>query len=326
MKKFVPCLCLFLCTAILSGTMVSAQSSKKNVSSFVVKNKKKNDGAISDMNRAESPITIEVAFDKAVHLSFGKQLISYCDVGTPDIIYKKVNDNKDLKMVCRTERPGFRESNLTVIAGGYYYTFKIRYNNNPSKTIYFITPEDAYSRPPGAASTAAETEIENEKTPEETAKIAENEKKLKSDAAVIKTCEDILASDMAPVNESNINGRMGLRLNNIYISDNKLFFHIKLENHSNIAYDVDIIRFSVENRKKSKIKVVQDRDISPLYIHNYETHIPGMENTQSMVYVFDKFTIDNKNKILLIESWEKEGDRNLRIKLAGKAILDATVL
>ena len=51
--------------------------------------------------------------------------------------------------------------------------------------------------------------------------------------------------------------------------------------------------------------------------------VKGKINT--MVFVFDKFTIDKKEK-LYIEFWELKGDRNIRLAVPNKSILAAKAL
>jgi conjugative transposon TraN protein len=305
------------------GTMVlTAQNSLKN----------ENGGPFTDgesataINRARenntAPIFIEVAFDKAVHISFDKK-ITYCDVGTKEIIYKKVNNGKDLKIVTSSEKPGFKESNITVVSGGYYYFFKVKYNNNPKKEMHYISIDDAAGKSGGE-------KMEESPAPKQQniqIKNSFNKNRSKKDnESIAATCQKIANNNTAYLNHNDVNGRVELSLLNVYINDNKLFFHIRFDNNSNISYDIDMLRFGVENRKKSKIKVVQDRKVPPIYIYNTQTHIPGMMKSFTKIYVFDKFTIDKKNKILLVESWEKDGDRNLRLKLNSDVILDAKLI
>lgn len=306
------------------GTMLStAQSNLKTGSSQSF-----TDSEFKNItNRAKenniNPIFIEVAFDKNVHISFEKK-ITYCDVGSKEIIYKKVNNGKDLKLATTTEKPGFKESNITVVSGGYYYFFKVKYNNNLKKEMIYISSEDASGKPV-ADKTQELPEPKKEVT--QIKNVNFNKSRAKRDnESIVATCEKIAEKKYSNTKYNDVNGRVELTLMNVYISDDKLFFHIRFDNNSNIAYDIDMLRFGVENRKKSKIKVVQDRKVPPIYIHNKQTYIPGMMKSFTKIYVFDKFTIDKKNKILLVESWEKDGDRNLRLKLNSDVILDADVI
>jgi Domain of unknown function (DUF4138) len=241
------------------------------------------------------------------------------------VLMKKINNNKELKLIAKTDHPKFKESSLTVIAGGNKYLFKVKYSKLPKKTVYTFTAEDAY-----VVTEAEENDEEGKESATSVSYAGSDDsyrkKSPKEIDEIAKTCRKIMDTRSDELKHNDDNGRIDFSLKNVYIYDNKLFFIVKFDNNSNIAYDIDLMRFSVENKKKSKTKVVQDRKLTPLYIHNTETHINGMQKNFIKIFVFNKFTIDEKTKLLLIESWERDGDRNLRLKLSSDIILDATVL
>jgi hypothetical protein len=272
-----------------------------------------------------TPKQIEVSFDEVTYVSFGKQKITELELSTDEVLIKKINNNKDLKLIAKTDHPKFKESSLTVVAGGNKYLFKVKYAKLPKKTVYAFTAEDAY-----VVTNSEENDEESKESATSVSYAGSDDpyrkKSPKEIDEIAKACRKIIDTRADDLNHDVSNGRIHFLLKQVYIYDNKLFFHVKFDNNSNIAYDIDLMRFSVENKKKSKTKVVQDRKLIPLYIHNTETHINGMQKNFIKIFVFNKFTIDAKTKLLLIESWERDGDRNLQIKLSSDVILDATVL
>jgi conjugative transposon TraN protein len=117
--------------------------------------------------------------------------------------------------------------------------------------------------------------------------------------------------------------KITLMLNNVYVVNDHYFFDITIQNHSNIAFAIDQIRFKIEDEKVSKATNFQQIETTPKYQYNH-----GTDFTKSYrnVFVFDKFTFPN-DKILTIELAEKQvSGRAEVLKIKYKDILTAETL
>jgi conjugative transposon TraN protein len=117
--------------------------------------------------------------------------------------------------------------------------------------------------------------------------------------------------------------KITLMLNNVYVVNDHYFFDITIQNHSNIAFAIDQIRFKIEDEKVSKATNFQQIETTPKYQYNH-----GTDFTKSYrnVFVFDKFTFPN-DKILTIELAEKQvSGRAEVLKIKYKDILTADTL
>lgn len=108
-------------------------------------------------------------------------------------------------------------------------------------------------------------------------------------------------------------GKASAQLGSFWIYENTLYYTLKINNRSNINYDVDFIRFYVRDLKTAKRTVSQERELDPTY--SYGTNDMGIEGQGSGQYVFalDKFPI-TKDQALFIEIYEKNGGRHLYLK------------
>jgi len=109
-----------------------------------------------------------------------------------------------------------------------------------------------------------------------------------------------------------------LSLENIVFDTEELYFVIQIENRSTLDYDLNFLDLSVQTRKKGKRKSLQSFYQKPLYTYNRPSKIAENE-TIRMVYVLPKFSISDDRRVLL-ELNEKNGERNLKLKISHKYI------
>ena len=124
------------------------------------------------------------------------------------------------------------------------------------------------------------------------------------------------------VNESG--NKIGLSLRGIYIKENVIFYHFRIQNQSNINYDVDFLRFYIRDKQKVKRTASQEVDIKPLYVFGDADKIKG-QTDQDVVYALEKFTIPDAKR-LVIEMFEKNGGRNLNLSIKNKTIVNARLV
>ena len=90
------------------------------------------------------------------------------------------------------------------------------------------------------------------------------------------------------------------------IVHDKLYFLIGLRNKSNITYNIQSYLFSIVNKQSKKNVSEQVINIDPIETKN-KIDILGVNQEENLVFVFDKFTIDDKKmfKIEIFEDYTK---------------------
>lgn len=123
----------------------------------------------------------------------------------------------------------------------------------------------------------------------------------------------------APIRKSSNYG-MRAELGAIYTVGDHVLLDITFYNSTKLSYDIDELRFKIEDKKITKATNVQSIEIKPiwqLYPHN------RFQRQYRNIYVLKKTTFPN-NKILHIDLSEKQiSGRTLTLKVKYKDILDA---
>ena len=103
-------------------------------------------------------------------------------------------------------------------------------------------------------------------------------------------------------------------LGNIAISNNRLFYKIRINNRSNINYDIDFIRFYVRDLKRAKRTVSQEQEIYPVFSYGMDSPVINGMDSSTLVFAFNKFPV-TRDKAFFIEIYEKNGGRHLYLKV-----------
>ncbi len=112
-------------------------------------------------------------------------------------------------------------------------------------------------------------------------------------------------------------------INNVFTVDNYIFMDITFTNKTNIKYDIDQIRFKIEDKKIVKATNVQAVEVEPTYQLYEPQHFKRKFRN---IYVFKKFTYPN-NKVLTVELSEDQiSGRTLKINLDYSDLLAADTL
>jgi len=91
-------------------------------------------------------------------------------------------------------------------------------------------------------------------------------------------------------------------LNNIYTVGDYVFIDVSYSNSTNLKYDIDQIRFKIDDKKITKATNVQSVEIEPSFIFNTSESFKGKFRN---IYAFKKFTFPG-NKVLNVEMTEKQ--------------------
>ena len=127
----------------------------------------------------------------------------------------------------------------------------------------------------------------------------------------------------SPSRYRNVGARrhhMDIRLNNIYSAGEYFFIDFSVENRTNIRFDIDQIRFKVEDKKKSKATNNQSVELSPaMILESGTSFLHGYRN----VVVLKKLTFPN-DKVLTIEMSEKQiSGRTITLSIDYEDVLHA---
>lgn len=245
--------------------------------------------------------SIEVTFNKTSSLVF-PTVIKSVDRGSRDVLAQKAKGVENVLQL-KAARPGFTETNLTVItADGRIHHFTVNYSKEPVSQVVNIGDDESASDNPQKLifqSTMTEFELENYASQIVNAK-----------------------RGIRFIGESK--HKIALSLNGIYIRDNTIFYHFRISNSSNINFDIDFLRFFVQDKAKVKRTASQEVDMKPVYVYGDDQHIAS-NTVQDIVYALEKFTIPDAKR-LHIEVFEKNGGRNLELSIRNKTIVNAKLI
>ncbi|MBS4071434.1 MAG: conjugative transposon protein TraN [Algoriphagus sp.] len=112
-------------------------------------------------------------------------------------------------------------------------------------------------------------------------------------------------------------------VNNIYTVDDYIFLDISFKNKTNLKFDLEQLRFKIEDKKITKAANVQSIEIQP----EYQLFTPGsFEKKYRNIYSFKKFTFPN-SKVFTIELAETQiSGRTLTLQVKYSALLEADTL
>ena len=135
-------------------------------------------------------------------------------------------------------------------------------------------------------------------------------------------CYRMLLSKRKFYNVSCLKHGMRVTLNNIYTVDKYFFIDISLLNKTNIQYDIDNIRFFVEDKKMTKATTFQSIELQPLLVSQQDK---SFKKKWRNIFVFDKFTYP-EDKIFVIELAEKQlSGRVIRLEIENSDLLNADI-
>lgn len=118
------------------------------------------------------------------------------------------------------------------------------------------------------------------------------------------------------------NGKVTAKVGDIAVSDNTLFYKVRLINQSNINFDIDFIRFFIRDLNVVKRTVTQEKKLTPVSSYGvFDRTIEGNTRGQ-FVFALEKFAIA-KDQALYIEIYEKKGGRHLYLKIKRSDIENA---
>ncbi|WES98336.1 conjugative transposon protein TraN [Chryseobacterium arthrosphaerae] len=113
---------------------------------------------------------------------------------------------------------------------------------------------------------------------------------------------------------------LSFQLNNVYVISDYIFLDMTFKNKSNLSYDIEALRFSIEDKKIHKATNNQSIEMTPLFQLNPQKHFK--KNFRN-IYVFKKFTYPN-SKVMMIRLIEEQlSGRTIEMKVNYSDIIKA---
>lgn len=253
--------------------------------------------------RAQTSIettALKITCNKTTHLIF-PAAVKAVDRGSPAVLVQRVKGVENMLKV-KAAKPGFAQSNLSVItADGKLYSFVVDFQNEPIQLNYQFAKDNIATAVPVTftSNNLSETDFLHK-------------------AGILRELKHCLNG----VKETKDD--MSLHLLGIYIDDEVMYFKLSIKNSSPINYDVESIRFFIQDKKKARRRATQENEIIPLYQSgsNYKINAIAKEE---YVFAVPKFTLSVRKR-LVIEMTEKNGGRYLHVKVGNKRIMKAISL
>ena len=245
--------------------------------------------------RVVLPYGLEVTFEKTVHLIF-PAAIRYVDLGSQNIIAGKADDAENVLRVKAAVREFETETNMSVICeDGSFYAFNVKYADEPKKLSIemkdFLAPTEG-------------------RLPSNRADIYFKELGSESPILVKLIMKSIYQNDKRIIKHVGAK-QFGMRflLRGLYAHNGLLYFHVRMDNESNMPYAVDFITFKVVDKKVAKHTAIQERILQPLRAFHQVMWI-GAGRSERIVFALEQFTL-SEDKQLEVTLYERNGSRTL---------------
>ena len=119
------------------------------------------------------------------------------------------------------------------------------------------------------------------------------------------------------------NLKLNVQLNNVYVMSDYIFLDMTFKNNSNLSYNIEDLKFSIEDKKIHKATNNQSIELTPLFQLNQNKHF--RKNFRN-IYVFKKFTYPN-SKVMMIRLIEEQlSGRTIEMKINYSDILKADTI
>ena len=255
--------------------------------------------------RVVLPYGLEVTFEKTVHLIF-PAAIRYVDLGSQNIIAGKADDAENVLRVKAAVREFETETNMSVICeDGSFYAFNVKYADEPEKLS--IEMKDFLSPTEG-------------RLPSNRADIYFKELGSESPILVKLIMKSIYQNDKRTIKHVGAK-QFGMRflLRGLYAHNGLLYFHVRMDNESNMPYAVDFITFKVVDKKVAKHTAIQERMLQPLRAFHQVMWI-GAGRSERIVFALEQFTL-SEDKQLEVTLYERNGSRTLTLYVEPEDLL-----
>ncbi|OJW80298.1 MAG: conjugative transposon protein TraN [Bacteroidetes bacterium 46-16] len=247
-------------------------------------------------SKAIQPYHMAIAYSKTTNIVFPYAIVSV-DRGSQDVLAQKAKGVENILQI-KAAKDSFPQTNLTVLtADGKLTSFLVDYSEQPDMLNVSMTNENQQQVISIPAENINQEETEHYATMASTSKEKARGMKDKSFGIYLK-------------------------LNGLYIHEDLMFLRFSIRNKTDINYDIDQLRLYIRDQKKVKRTASQEIEITPVFVYNNSDKING-QSKNTFVFVVPKFTISDK-KYLAIQMMEKNGGRNLELRIKNKKVVKAS--
>ncbi|SDE00067.1 DUF4138 domain-containing protein [Riemerella columbipharyngis] len=117
--------------------------------------------------------------------------------------------------------------------------------------------------------------------------------------------------------------KLNLSLNHIYVIDDYIFLDLSIENSSNLSYDINQLKFTIDDKKIYKATNSQTIELKPIF------RLFGMNSFKKKyhnIFVFRKFTFPNSKVLKIRIAEDPISGRTIELKVKYKDILEADTI
>ena len=255
---------------------------------------------------------LEASYIKTTHIIFPSKII-YVDLGSDGIIVDKA-DPTDNVLRIKANKLGFEQTTLVVITEeGKYYPFLVDFNDNPNILHLNIAGntqlDQQYASYSGSLRSGAWEGITMEESTFNAEEMRDLAGKIIHKKRFIK---DVGVMKM----------RMSFVLQGVYVHDKTMFLHVKLENRSDINYQIDFLKLFIKDRHVTKRMAAQEVEVPTYYQHPVSNSIVPNKGDLTLVFAIPLVTYE-EDKVLEVQLYESRGGRHLRFELDSDVIMRA---
>lgn len=254
--------------------------------------------SVSAQVKSLEPHRIQITTGKTSNIIFQHNIVSV-DRGSMDVLAQKAKGVENILQL-KAAHDSLAETNLSVVtADGRLNSFILTYSPYPSILNYSLAGDPRQGTIYLSSDKVNQAELLNY------SKMAVNSRKV-----------------LGGIRKKEFG--VEFKLTGIYIFNNIMYFRIKIDNRSNITYDIDQLRFYIRDQKKAKRTASQETEITPVHIYENTAKVLAMD-AKTLVIALPKFTIPDK-KYLAIQLMEANGGRHLELHVKNKKIMWAVPL
>ena len=253
--------------------------------------------------------TVPVNLYKSTQLVFQDKLKTP-KVGTENLHVKYSVDGNVLFLNAKASKGKFIPTNLYVhTVKGYHYNFTLKYQDTASKWTRLILLEDAIIKPHQVKRTRGILSEKNQYIEDLTTLNGEN------NLQYVLEDKRIVKRSYAKFDD------VYLRYVNHYYKNQFVYYKLQIDNNSKQDYIIDFLKFFIQTKGKGKGKSNTKKllKLDADYTWLYGKRSIGSQEKIIIVLKFRKMSL-NKEQKLLIDLKEKNGSRDLQLKINSRLI------
>lgn len=255
------------------------------------------------LNTAHGLDTIYANETKNVALFFPDP-IHQATTGTENFVFT-FNREKEQYFGLLQATKGENSNLLVITKNGSIFSYIIGYKKGINQVNYFIDNNNSIGN--------VDPSINNTKDTATTKPVMPLEN---SDYKLF--CNSLLRRNQHLGNIKKRKGGIILKVDNIVFKDEQIYFVIKIENKSNLDYDLNFLNFYLTTRKKGKRKSLQRIYRPSLYVHQLPNKVKAGDQIRT-VYVMPKYSLSN-DRSMMLELNENHGERIVKLKISHRFI------